>query len=398
MEAGVARMVRETTQASPMAVLGLLDLACELLHADAARFYVADYSLRRLQQIDERGPVGPPLAIAGTLIGRVFTSREIQVVGAEPAVVLVPLAEGSSPIGVLELDVASWDSLATDLLDPVVAIFVMAWTVKGRYTDMAARARRSQPLSAAAEVQWDLLPPLACSVEQVAVSGILEPAYDIGGDSFDYALDASRLDFTVVDAVGHGMAAVLKSAAAINSLRNSRRARASLAAAYHDADRSIEAQFGDSYYVTGIVGTLDLESGILTWINAGHVLPMLVRNGTYAGPLPCRPSKPFGLIGPVVEVAEQRLQPGDRVLFYTDGITEARSSDGSFFGEDRLADLLVRASLEDLPTQETVRHLADSIVSFSGLGLRDDATMFLVEYRPPSCPPGVSPSGAAGPR
>ena len=82
-------------------------------------------------------------------------------------------------------------------------------------------------------------------------------------------------------------------------------------------------------------------------------------------------------------MAEQTLQPGDRVLFYTDGITEARASDGSFFGSDRLADLLVRASLENLPVQETVRHLADSIISFSDVGLSDDATMLLMEYQPP---------------
>ena len=68
----------------------------------------------------------------------------------------------------------------------------------------------------------------------------------------------------------------------------------------------------------------------------------------------------------------------------TDGITEARSSDGAFFCDDRLADLLVRASLENLPVHETVRHLADNIIRFSDVGLRDDATMLLKEYRPPS--------------
>ena len=112
IEAGVARMVDESTRTSPTDVLELLDLMCELLGAQAARFYVADYSLRRLQQIDERGPVGPPQTIAGTLIGRVFTSGEIQIVGTDPTVVLVPLAEGSSPIGVLELDFEVWDGVA----------------------------------------------------------------------------------------------------------------------------------------------------------------------------------------------------------------------------------------------------------------------------------------------
>ena len=377
-------MVDESTRTSPTDVFELLDLMCELLGARAARFFVADYSLRRLQQVDERGPVGPPLTIAGSLIGRVFTSGEVKILGFEPTVVVVPLVEGSSPIGVLELDFDVWDGVIPPLLDPIVAVFVMTWIVKGRYTDVAARARRSEPLSAAAEVQWDLLPPLSCSTEDVAVSGILEPAYEIGGDSFDYAFDSSRVDFTIVDAIGHGLSAVLMSAAAINSLRNSRRAQISIVAAFDDADRSIATQFGQSYYVTGVIGTLDLQRGTLTWINAGHVLPMLVRNGTYAGPLLCKPSRPFGLGGPVVEVAEHALQPGDRVLFYTDGITEARSSDGSFFGDDRLSDLLVRASLENLPVQETVRHLAESILSFASVGLRDDATMLLMEYRPPS--------------
>ena len=112
IEADVARMVDESTRTSPTDVLELLDLMCELLRAQAARFYVADYSLRRLQQIDGQGLVGPPQTIAGTLIGRVFTSGQIQIVGTDPTVVVVPLAEGSSPIGVLELDFDVWDGAA----------------------------------------------------------------------------------------------------------------------------------------------------------------------------------------------------------------------------------------------------------------------------------------------
>ncbi len=382
VERGVTRMVEQSRRTPPPDVLTLLDLMCELLGAQAARFHVADYSLRTLQLIDATGPVGAAQPIAGTLAGRVFTSGELLVSGTHPTLVLVPLIEGSGRIGVLELEFGEWDGVVPELLEPLVAIFVMSWVVKTRYTDTSARARRSEPLSPAAEVQWDLLPPLTCSTERVAVSGILEPAYAMGGDSFDYAFDQARVDFAVIDAIGHGMSAVLMSAAAVNSLRNSRRARLDLTNAYELCDSSISTQFGHSYYVTGIIGTLDLESGTLRWINAGHVLPMLVRNGTYAGLLPCKPSRPMGLGGPVNEVAEQVLQSGDRVLFYTDGITEARSPDGAFFGEDRLADYLVRASLEQLPARETVRHLADSILTYSDETLRDDATMLLMEYNP----------------
>ena len=380
-EHAVARMVDAAARTPPGEVVDLLEPMCELLGAQTARFYVADYSLRRLQLIDRRGNVGAPQPVAGTLVGRAFTGSEPLVTGTAPTVVAIPLVEGTSRIGVLELDYDEWDGALPEFLEPIVTTFVATWVLKSRYSDTAARARRSEPLSPAAEAQWDLLPPLSCSTEQVAVSGTLEPAYDIGGDSFDYACDARRLDFTIVDAIGNGLPAVLMSAAVVSSLRNSRRTGIDLPEAYERADRSMTTQFGCSYFVTAIIGSLDLQSGTLTWVNAGHLLPMLVRNGSYAGTLGCRPSRPLGLGGPVVEVAETVLQRGDRVLFYTDGISESRSSDGSFFGDHRLADFLVRAALEEVPVHETLRRITESLIDFNDDGLRDDATMFLMEWR-----------------
>lgn len=373
-------MVAAAGQTAPGEVLGLLDLMCDLLGARAARFYVADYSLRWLQQVDLRGRVGVLHTVAGTLVGRAFTSSHPVIAGTDPTLVAVPLVDGTSRVGVLELEFDDWGDDLRDLLDPIVTTFVTTWILKSRYSDAAARARRTEPLTPAAEAQWDLLPPLSCTTDRVAVSGTLEPAYDIGGDSFDYACDASRLDFAIVDAIGNGLPAVLMSAAAISSLRNSRREDLGLVTAYERADRSIAAQFGHSYFVTGIIATLDLGSGTLTWVNAGHLLPMLVRNGSYAGTLGCQPSRPLGLGGGVVEVAEVVLQRGDRVLFYTDGISESRSSDGSFFGDHRLADYLVRAALEELPVQDTLRRITHSLIDFNDNGLRDDATMFLLEW------------------
>lgn len=378
---GIARMVEAAMQTHPAEVLGLLGPMSQLLGAQAARLYVADYSLRFLQQIDQTGKVGPPQPIEGTLIGRAFTSDEILVSGTLPTTVVVPLGEETNRMGVLELDFEEWDGVLPELLDPILSTFVMTWIVKNRYSDTAQRARRSKALTAAAEAQWELLPPLSCSTDRIAVSGIVEPAYDIGGDSFDYAFDRSRIDFAVVDAIGRGLPAVLMAAAAINSLRNSRRSNLGVADAYEHADRLIAAQFGDSYFVTGHICSLDLPSGTLTWVNAGHPLPMLMRDGNYVGTLDCKPSLPLGLGGPVVEVAEHTLQRGDRVLFYTDGITESRASDGSLFGADRLSDYLTRAALEQVPVHETIRHLTDSIVNFNDEGLRDDAMMFLIEWR-----------------
>jgi serine phosphatase RsbU (regulator of sigma subunit) len=171
------------------------------------------------------------------------------------------------------------------------------------------------------------------------------------------------------------------SVTAINALRNVRREGRELAGGYEQVDRLIAQHFGGFSFVTGQFGSLDSSTGTLRWINAGHPPPLLVRNGTFAGELVCEPSMPMGLGGTVVKVAEEPLQSGDRILFYTDGITESRSADGEIFGTERLADYLVRATLDGVSAAETVRRLSANLLTFVGAGLRDDATLFLVEYR-----------------
>jgi serine phosphatase RsbU (regulator of sigma subunit) len=259
---------------------------------------------------------------------------------------------------------------------------------KRRYTDLLLRSRRQQPLSVAAEIQWDLLPPLSCVADAVSICGMLEPAYAIGGDSFDFALNAGHAEFAIVDAVGRGMSAVLKSVLAVNALRNARREGQPLATGYTTTGDLLASQFDDASFVTAQLGDLELATGRLRWLNAGHPLPLLVRDGRFAGELHCRPSLPMGLGGEVREVATEQLQPGDRVLFYTDGVTDTRASSGEPFGQARLADFLVRATHDRVHPTETVRHLSASIVGHNGDGLDDDATLLLVEYR------GAESSGA----
>lgn len=393
VERSLCWLLDEAARVVPGEAPAFLDAVGAVLGAQAGRLYVADYSLRRLQQVDVDGPVGAPHRMTGTVAGRAFTSGEVVVSNTRPTVVSIPLVDGTDRIGLVELDYATWNGDLPVGWERIVAVLVLVLVTKSRYGDLWVRARRSEPLSAAAEVQWDLLPPLSCSTDEVGVGGILEPAYDIGGDSFDYAFNGSKLEFAIVDGIGHGMSAVLMSAAVINSLRSARRSGIDLTAAYHRADQLIETHFGDTYYVTGQFGSLDIPSGVLTWVNAGHVLPMLVRNNTYAGELTCAPSMPLGLGGPVVDVATEPLQGGDRVLFYTDGITESRSPEGEFFGRDRLADFLVRAARDRVAVAETARRLSASVIDYVGSGLHDDATLILIEYRGPHTNPEPVSSG-----
>lgn len=379
----LAALLAGTTELPPDELSTMVDVAGRVLGATSARVLVADYGLTSLQELGQDGPTGPPQPIEGTLAGRAFSRREVVVSGEDPAVVLVPLAEGSERLGVLELTHGSWNDEWRALLGPIVRVLVLVLISKRRYTDVVLRSRRSEPLSPAAEMQWDLLPPLTCSTMSVSVSGILEPAYSIGGDSFDYALNPNGAELAIVDAMGHGMSAVLLSVTAINGLRNARRERLGLEAAYLSTGDAIRAHVGWSGFVTGQLASLDLETGDLTWLNAGHPLPLLVRDGSFCGELSCRPSLPMGLGGDVAEIATEPLQPGDRVLFYTDGVVDSRSPGGELFGLPRLADLLVRASLEEVPPGETVRRLSASIMAYNGTGLSDDATLLLLNYHGP---------------
>lgn len=358
----------------------VVDVARDILGADTAKVLVADYGMLSLQALGDDGPVGDPQLIEGTLAGRALARGDVVTSGETPTAVWLPLTEGSERVGVLELTHSRWDDDAAALAAPVAQLFVLLLISKRRYTDAVLQSRRRERLSPAAEIQWGLLPPLACAADGVALSGILEPAYSIGGDSFDYAVEREGLQFAIIDAVGHGMRAVLLSVGVINALRNSRREGRDMSEAYADAGSILEAQFDAQSYVTGQIGALDVPSGRLSWLNAGHPLPLLVRDG-HVRELACRPSWPMGLGGTVAEIAVEQLQPGDSVLFYTDGAVESRSPTREPFGVPRLMDHLAVAVQEGAAPAETVRRLSTSIVAYNGAGLSDDATLLLLEFQ-----------------
>jgi serine phosphatase RsbU (regulator of sigma subunit) len=373
-------LLEGTTDLPASELTRVVNVAGKVLGAERARVLVADYALAWLHQLGEDGPTGDAQPIEGTLAGHAFARDEVVVSGSEPTLVWVPLSEGSERLGILELSYESWTDDVRAALAPVVRVLVLVLISKRRYTDAVLRARRHEPLSIAAELQWDLLPPLTCSTDRASVSGILQPAYSIGGDSFDYAMNQDSAQFAIVDAVGHGMSAVMMSVAAINSLRNARREGLDFHAAYENTGKVIETQFAPDCFVTAQFGSLALDSGELTWLNAGHPLPLLVRDGSYTGELPCRPSMPMGFGGSVAEIATVKLQPGDRVLFYTDGVTDTQAQGGERFGIPRLADFFVRATLDGVSPAETVRRLAAAIMHYNGNNLSDDATLLLIEY------------------
>jgi phosphoserine phosphatase RsbU/P len=184
--------------------------------------------------------------------------------------------------------------------------------------------------------------------------------------------------------VGHGLRAGLACAVALAAIRRARRAGESLYDQARAADADLSAQFTDARFATAVLAELCLETGRLRYINAGHPPPLLLRAGRLVQSLPGGRRMPLGLDDAAVELAELTLEPGDRLLLYTDGVTEARASGGEAFGVDRLVDFAERHAADGLPTPETLRRLSHAVGGHRDGPPADDATLLLAEWSPDS--------------
>jgi sigma-B regulation protein RsbU (phosphoserine phosphatase) len=348
--------------------------------------YLIDHEQVRLWALPERGkPTPPPVDVEGTAAGRAFTQVSTQPPDADgdDSRWWVPLIDGAERLGVAmviprrpaAIDAETFTEYAQRLIGLVGHLV----SVKFPYGDALHQVRRTRPMTPASELLMPLLPPLTFSCPRLVVSAILEPCYDVGGDAFDYAVDGSLARFTVLDGMGRGMSAGLTSAAAIAAVRATRRAGDDLVAMAAAADDVLCEQFPDLRYVTAVLAELDLETGKLRYVNAGHPPPMLIRDGRVTGTLTGGRRMPLGLPEPV-EGGTADLEPGDRLLLYTDGVTEAYAPNGERFGAERLVDLTERCTGEKLPAPETLRRLSHQVLAHQAGRPADDATLMLVEW------------------
>jgi serine phosphatase RsbU (regulator of sigma subunit) len=381
----LAHLLEASHDLAPDDLVAAVTGAAKAIQADDVAIYLVDYEQALLLPLPD-GTDRAPLAIDTTLAGRAFATIAVQEADSGSGRRLwLPLLDGAERLGVLGLTFPRVDrplrkrctSLAT-----LVAEMIMS---KDQYTDSYSLVRRRQPMSPAAEMQWQLLPPLTFVTPRVVIAGLLEPAYEVAGDAFDYALNGDIAHLAVIDPVGHDLTASVLAAVTMGSYRHSRRAGLDLAATHAAIDQAITAQFGGERFVTGQLAQLDCGTGRLQWVNAGHPLPLLVRRAKVVDTLACQPVPPLGLGFGQAQIATAALEPADRVLFYTDGVVEGRNLAGEPFGEARLADLVVRETLAGQPAAETMRRLAHAILAHQGTKPRDDATMVFLEW--PGPPP-----------
>jgi serine phosphatase RsbU (regulator of sigma subunit) len=405
----VGRILAAAESESPVeAVEAVARALGAVFNAEAVSFLIADLSGRALVRLahvpsvgarsDLQKPLGRgerrDLEESATVVPfdggpaeQAVRTQTVQVLAPEPVQpgdaacgswrVLAPVTERGESIGLLELYLAEKPASETVAqIGQVAHLLAFVVIANQRHTDLFEWGQRSRSFSLSAEIQQRLLPgPRTCEAAAFTLSGWLEPAASIGGDTFDYSLGRDVLHMSLTDAMGHGVGAALTASVCLGSLRGARRGGATLLEQAAEANSALVEQAatrGLDDFVTGLLARVNLRTGSCELVNAGHVAPYLARD-TVVTPLELRADLPFGLF-PDTQYGSTAvtLRPGDRLLLVTDGMLERN------VGTVDLPQAI--ASTRELHPREVVRALADSALQATGHQLSDDATILCLDW------------------
>ncbi|MGC5290306.1 PP2C family protein-serine/threonine phosphatase [Micromonospora sp. DT231] len=282
--------------------------------------------------------------------------------------------------GVLRMAPVPDDRVVLAELADIATALAHEVTAVSAGTDVYRAARRSQRLTLAAEMQWDLLPGRSRIRPSFSLAGQLEPAYAVRGDSFDWSDDGQRLWLSTINGTGEGVAASLLTSLATHALRNARRAGLSLADQAALADRALYDLYRGEQHLSALLMELDLRSGMMTVVDAGSPRLVLLRDGEVTEQ-PLEAQFPLGMFEET-DYHEQKfpMERGDRVFVVSDGVVEA-TGQHMRYGETALDRFLRRTGpMEPL---DAVRSLIGDLRAFVAGDLVDDAVVVCLDWAGP---------------
>lgn len=381
-------LLRHAEAASPVEAIDVMaDELAEMMGAGNLAFMITDLSGRAVarfgglhanaaREYSDGAAHAPIIPLAGTVYEQVLRTQEpdVHVTEAGRHRLVVPVTDRGDAMGVIEMELP-WAPDEQAVIDVQECARALAYVVVAcrRHTDLFEWAQRSLPFSLAAEIQRRLLPAaFTCEAGQLTVSGWLEPANAVGGDTFDYSLDRDTLHVSITDAVGHDVHAAMLATLLVGSLRNGRRRRLTLREQATSANNALVTHSAVGDFVTGQIVRVNRHSAQMAIVNAGHPFPFRVREGKVAR-VTLDIDMPFGIgLDREFAVQDVPLRPGDRIVFVTDGMLERNASTVD------VADLL--ADTAGLHPREVVYNVGDSVLRATGGDLRDDATIVCLDW------------------
>ncbi|WP_406173907.1 PP2C family protein-serine/threonine phosphatase [Streptomyces canus] len=337
--------------------------------AEDVELFMADYSLTVLQ----------PVSVHNSPAGRAFGSQQpYREEGRNGRTRLhLPVSVRGDRLGVLSLTLSDgdaahrWESELADIADVLGHEVVVA----ERDTDVYLQARRKDRLTLAAEMQWQLLPGRACSRPEYDLGAQLEPAYAIFGDNFDWSATADHLMLYVTNGMGEGIEASLLTNLAINALRNARRAGLSIADQAALADQAVYAHYRGHCYLSVLMFDFDLATGRASVVDAGSPQLLRLRGGTVER-VAFDAQLPLGMFEETDYMAQDfHVEPGDRLVFVSDGVHAVASPKGEPYGQAALARAIHSTRL--LPAAEVPRAILREPTGHRGEALPDDDALIV---------------------
>ena len=248
--------------------------------------------------------------------------------------------------------------------------------------DRIRQQREEVDYEQARTIQESLLPREMPQVAGVALSGTWQPARTMGGDYYDVLkLSDSELAVCIGDVAGKGMPAALLMSGLQAAVRAS--ASGSPRDLCERVRRVVVSSLSGGRFVTFFYATIDTASMRLRWCNAGHNAPVLVRtDGSVERLSEGGPAFSRLLRNDPYTEKEIAINAGDRLVLFTDGVSEAAGGDGEMFGEQRIEELV--SAHRHASAEELQQRIADAATHFSGGELADDLTLVVVAITPPA--------------
>ncbi|MFF3500554.1 PP2C family protein-serine/threonine phosphatase [Streptomyces sp. NPDC003247] len=350
--------------------------------ADSVELYLADYGLTVLQPVSELPHTAEPVSVHDGPAGRAFGAQEpfVESVGDGRVRVHLPVSVRGDRLGVLTVTLPEPAGDVPAELAEIARALGHELVVADRDTDLYVQARRKDRLTLAAEMQWHLLPGRSCSRPEFDLGAQLEPAYAVFGDNYDWSVTADRLMLYVTNGMGEGTEASLLTGLAITALRNARRAGLSLADQAALADQAVHAHYRGRSYLSVLMLDLDLTTGRARVVDAGSPRMLRLRDGRVER-IPLDAQLPLGMFEETDYVEQEvHAEPGDRLVFVSDGVHAVASPGGETYGDAPLARAIQATRL--LPAAEVPHAVLRELTRHRGERTpEDDALVVCLDWR-----------------
>ncbi len=337
---------------------------------------------RRL--VEEVAGKGRPALVLDAAYDERFAGSDSIISSGIRSIVAAPLVDAEGTVGLItlcsRLVVRQFTQPDLDMLVSIASAAALRVRNVALADELAARRVVEHELALAHDVQMAMLPRAMPARAELALAAQLKPARSVGGDLYDFVLDGHRLWFIVADVAGKSIAAALYMAIVRTLFRAMARGEADVVDVVGRMNQELARDNERLMFVTAAVGCLDVCSGALALVDAGHNPAVMIDPG---GGLDM-PAVPKGIALGVLEEAaytEARLtlEPGATLVLYTDGLTDARDVSGEMFGSDRLQ-LAIAAGAADAPAALVAAVIGEVERFAAGAPPEDDLTLLALRY------------------